>query len=295
MADPKKNLAKCMTKSLSTRTPAPGSGRWTCRACKSRGVKSTWPVEVMIKLKCGTVRYTKTDTCATCKARRPMTKREHHLLFGSPDGKVRGVEKLVHGLAIRTYRQHGGKYALDLITSLAFYGAVRAAQTFSKSNGFEFTTYVGAVVRRHLTRRDLVECFADGKRWLYDELRSSTMGITWVGHGESVNWNDNVIENAVDRSCEEDEARDSARETAALFYKWVEKHARLSVRQRQVLRMRYGIGGKGRGRETSFADIAKELDLSRERIRQIHDAALRQIEREVESTHGAEQLRRIGV
>ncbi len=55
----------------------------------------------------------------------------------------------------------------------------------------------------------------------------------------------------------------------------------MSEREREVLDMRFGLADK---RPHTLAEVAKKLGVSRERIRQIEEAALRKIRKFVEGT-----------
>lgn len=48
----------------------------------------------------------------------------------------------------------------------------------------------------------------------------------------------------------------------------------LSEQERQIVKMRYGIGS---GFPMSFEDIARRLNMTRERVRQVHDVAIRKL------------------
>jgi RNA polymerase primary sigma factor len=54
----------------------------------------------------------------------------------------------------------------------------------------------------------------------------------------------------------------------------------MTEREREVLDMRFGLKN---GKSQTLADVAKKLDVSRERVRQIEEEALRKLKRFVET------------
>jgi RNA polymerase primary sigma factor len=58
--------------------------------------------------------------------------------------------------------------------------------------------------------------------------------------------------------------------------------AELSAREAQVLRLRFGIGGKN---ECTLDEVGKQFNVSRERIRQIEQEALQRLRHPSRSDH----------
>jgi RNA polymerase sporulation-specific sigma factor len=143
----------------------------------------------------------------------------------------------------------------DDVRSAGWAGVLRAARTFDPGRGVKFATYATPWIRNAVQRE--AEAVARGclrGAWRPDDLQ----GWGWDDLG--------VAAPAADPDAAEGRAALSARVAAAL--------GRLDARGREVLTLRFGIGG---GPGLTRRQVGERLGVSRERALQMERAALAEV------------------
>ncbi len=156
------------------------------------------------------------------------------------------------------------QYTSDILTtddlvSEGTIGMMKAAQKYDASRGKPFVTFAAPYIREAIEQ-------AIGKLDTETDVRSTDESLP---RGSRNNYTLlNVLEDT-------DSPRADAALEQTLSDDMLKGMGRLDERQREVVNRYYGIG---RERQT-MAEIAAELGLKRERVRQIRDAAIRKMKR----------------
>lgn len=275
-------------KSLTMRTPRPGTTLWTCARCQRR-----WPLEVM-NPKGAKSRFSKTYSCPNCLTSRPMTEDEQARVVGCPRRGYKGAIGLAHAYVLWILKKHGGwAYDFDLLLTVAYAELVKAALTFHPDNGFEFSTHAMTYLKNRLRPGNLEQCYRDGKRGLLEELGARNPRHSQLGHGKFKKYED-FNEAAVDTKTVNDDL-DGSSEARAIeavnFAEWVRRRVR-SDRDYRVIQLRFGLDGE---RARSFSEIAQELRVSKERVRQIEVRTMKYLRDAVASGRSDAELKEMGL
>lgn len=208
-------------------------------------------------------------------------------------------------------RYQGAGMPLDDLVQEGVIGLIRAAEKFDWRRGFKFSTYatwwIRQAVQRGLEKEarmirlpghidDEVYRMRKAEQTLtqeglevtdeaiaeradltvdrVDELRKLTSVLSLDGGFEM---EDGEVTDRIDIADQADVAAEGM--WAALRDQAIEAVGRLDDRARRVIELRYGLDGDP---ERTLEEIGDELDVTRERVRQILDDAIRQVARKVD-------------
>ena len=171
------------------------------------------------------------------------------------------------GFVVSTARQYVGRgLPLDDLVSEGSIGLVKAARKYDPSRGLHFAAFAVVYIRRQIEKalkdespERRVESRGDGRRRSLDAPLGAKPNVS-------------LLSVLVDGSVPESDHRvySAAQEQA------VERALdALTPRQRQVLTACYGIGQEA----STMQEVADEMGLKRERVRQIRNQALRRMRR----------------
>ncbi|MDN5864585.1 MAG: sigma-70 family RNA polymerase sigma factor [Gammaproteobacteria bacterium] len=236
------------------------------------------------------------------------------LLKGDEAARCRMIEcnlRLVVNIA-RSYTGRGVQLP-DLIEE-GNLGLMQAVERFDPEKGFRFSTYASwwirqAVERATITHGRTVRLPVHVARELYSSLRSeqtlrqelgrtptsaeiatdSKLSVERVEmlrhygmHAVSVDaplgeqLDITLVDGLVDESGDDPDRHADTQQLARMINKWL---VNLNTKQRQVIELRFGLNGSER---MTLDGVGRQLDLTRERVRQLQVSAMRKLKRMME-------------
>ncbi len=230
-------------------------------------------------------------------------------------------EGLIRQIAVR-YTLSVGDATLDDLMQWGRMGLVRAVETFDLSRGLRFTTYCYFWIRQHITRygrqdgqsirmsvqahelrarvskakaafeqahgrepspSELAECSGVEERKIAPLFRHVTTSLSRDDiHGEEADpMSDKIVaaENTEDEACARADRLFDGRILAYVSH--------LKENWQRVVVLRYGLDG---GEPKSLLEISHEMNLTRERIRQIERQALASLRKTIQSARNAGRI-----
>ena len=192
--------------------------------------------------------------CPYCGRRRPLTVDEQELLTGNDEKDIRSTIPLVYKLAGQFARKCDIDF--DDVYGEAIEVASHAAATFDAANGFQFSTHLCTHVNGRLNR-DLVARVRRDRRLVL---------MTDLGSQDEDGQEDLSFADDGPDQIEKSESRDYTHSIIG--------GDTLHPRDRHVIVRHYGLDGRP---PATYAEIGKQLRISRERTRQIANRAVERI------------------
>jgi RNA polymerase primary sigma factor len=228
-------------------------------------------------------------------------------------GMIRANLRLVINIAKRY--MHLGIPLLDLIEE-GNLGLMKAVDKFKPQKGFRFSTYAAWWIKQSITRSiteqgkmirvpvymsDLITKWKKKKEELAQKLKyipsdreiAKKLRLTKAKMDQINFWMTSTTSSLDAPVGEDSESQvsdliedESAISPDAGIVRLMDKErvrnllGYMTEREREVLDMRFGLKN---GKSQTLADVAKKLDVSRERVRQIEEEALRKLKRFVET------------
>jgi RNA polymerase sigma factor (sigma-70 family) len=182
-----------------------------------------------------------------------------------------GLIRSIVAKVMRTYSQLPGGYDRDDLESFGMIGLIQAAQTYDPERGVQFSTYAYRCIENAISgpltraRRSQVDCIS--------------LSVL-IGEEEDTPMEDQLFSKAAEGSEYKDRSMSLSAETAVLGQEAsdVLKAAveELPPPHDAVIQKMYFEG-------KSLSDVARELQLSSQRVQYLHGRALRMLRRQVRS------------
>lgn len=144
-------------------------------------------------------------------------------------------------------------------------------ECFNPDKGFKFSTYACGSLLRHYS----LEAQRAAKR---QGLSLDSMGHVAGGDDMSASHNP-LMEDTYQPPVDEDVLRN---EDVELLYTAM---AQLSEKEQTVLARRFGLNGNGKGQEATLHKVGCDVGLTKERVRQIQNQALRKLHKCIAEAH----------
>lgn len=153
----------------------------------------------------------------------------------------------------------------DLI-SIGTIGLIKAVNTFSYDRGTRFATYAARCIENEILMHFRGLKKNAGDLYLNEELENEGEGSAALSFMNTLSDEESLIEQL------------DLKLRAARLYESID--ARLSDRERTIVRLRYGLGG---GKCFTQREIAKRMDISRSYVSRLEKKALGKLKKALES------------
>lgn len=191
------------------------------------------------------------------------TKEETECFLQMEKGDDKAREKLIlHNLRlvshiVRKYYS-GAKNAEDLV-SIGTIGLVKAVDSFNVKNGAKFATYAAKCIQNEILMN-----FRSQKKLATEVSINETIDVDRDGNPLTY----------IDVLCSEDDIVDEVDKRLMTHKMLVCMEQCLTVREKQILKMRFGLDGI---EEQTQKEIAQKLNISRSYVSRIEKAALEKL------------------
>lgn len=149
-----------------------------------------------------------------------------------------------------------GREPDDLI-SIGTIGLIKGVSSYNRSKGTKLSTYIARCIEN-----EILMCIRASKKMQNEVSIEEPIGFDYEGN--QITFND-ILYNDDSRVIDEVDSKISI----AKLYQAI--NTRLSLRERMVIQMRYGLGGT---REMTQKEVAKKLNISRSYISRIEKKAI---------------------
>lgn len=198
------------------------------------------------------------------------------------NGDQRALSKLVEAnlrFVVSVARQYKGKgVAMEDLVSEGNIGLMKAASRFDASKGVRFVNYAVAYIRQQMERAidqqaGLYQVPKDVKDEVQARQQSMPLSVDApLGHRANMSLLSVLVNQ--DAPMADERVHSEAIEEAVEF-----ALGSLDARESKVINAFFGIGQE----HETMAEIAEDLDLKRERVRQIRDKAVRKLRKAYKS------------